>query len=216
MYSLCAAAYLPLLSICSSQTHPPPLTCHSHYASFLGEKKKKKKASQDREAPATKHRNERHKHQHRYTLLDNIRTQNTWSRVQKHAHRQTHVCAHTQSYQPVKSCEATAVCLFVCVAVSGVFVIQHDRARSLWGPLIPLVEMKCNGADSIRALPPQEKKTKKNGENQITPNPSEPSQHSLLPFSWEGKTTMGANSLGSLHAYSHTTGMECDTANVEG
>ena len=44
LYSLCAAAYLPLLSICSSQTHPPPLTCHSHYASFLGGKKKKKPA----------------------------------------------------------------------------------------------------------------------------------------------------------------------------
>lgn len=134
---------------------------------FISRKKKEKKASKDREAPATKHKNERHKHQRRYTLLNNMCTQNTWSWVQKHAHRQTHVRAHThtQSYQPVKSCEATAVCLFVCVAVSGVFVIQHDRARSLWGPLIPLVEMKCNGADSIRALPPREKKTKRRESN---------------------------------------------------
>lgn len=48
-------------------------------------------------------------------------------------------------------------CLFVCLHCCFWCVCDTTRPRSLpLRPLIPPVEMKCNGADSIRALPPRE------------------------------------------------------------
>lgn len=48
-------------------------------------------------------------------------------------------------------------CLFVCLRCCFWCVCDTTRPRSLpLRPLIPPVEMKCNGADSIRALPPRE------------------------------------------------------------
>lgn len=75
--------------------------------------------------------------------------------------------------------------------------------------LIPPVEMKCNGADSIRALPPRETRRIKSRRN-----PPEPFRHSLLQHKWEGNKTIVANSLGSFSA--QTAAMEGDAANVEG
>lgn len=71
------------------------------------------------------------------------------------------------------------VCLFVCTAVSAVFVVQHSIFHPLWGTLIPPVEMKCNGADSIRALAPREMRRIKSRRN-----PPEPFRRSLLQHKW--------------------------------
>lgn len=73
-------------------------------------------------------------------------------------------------HTPLEAClrlegggDCLSACPSVCVAVSGVFAIQQHRYRSLRGRLrIPPVEMKCNVADSIRALPRREKRRESN------------------------------------------------------
>lgn len=62
---------------------------------------------------------------------------------------------HTSSYQPIKSCKVST-CRFVCARCRFCCVCDTTRPRVLpLRPLIPPVEMKCNGADSIRAPPPR-------------------------------------------------------------
>jgi len=74
-----------------------------------------------------------------HTAMRCVHTQSTW--------RQTHTASHQQRHR----------CLFVCLRRSFWCVCDTTRLPSLSPrPLIPLVEMKCNGADSIRALPPWE------------------------------------------------------------
>ena len=51
-------------------------------------------------------------------------------RVDAYTHRHTQTCIHAHGlpYRPARGSKATAVCLFVGVAVSGVFVIHPPEA----------------------------------------------------------------------------------------
>ncbi len=211
LYSLCVAAFLTrTLSV-----DPINMRVHTHHlwaVTLTAHEHINKKPTNTQKC--LQHRKDHHKHQHSYALLKDMCTQHTWSQVQKHAHKQTHTHTHTLTHCLISLRKAARRRLSVCLSALLFFwcVCDTTRPRSLpLRPLIPPVEMKCNGADSIRALPPRETQR-----NQITPNPSEPSQHSVLLCSWEGNKTMVANSLGSLCTYTHRTGMECDVANVEG
>lgn len=101
-------------------------------------------------------------------------------------------------------------CLFVRVAVSGVCDTTGLRSLPL-RPLIPPIQMKCNGANSIRALPPRE--TCRIRSHQIPQ--SLPSIHSCL-VAGMGNETMAANSFDSMHTYVRQRGMECDAAKCWG
>lgn len=85
-----------------------------------------------------------------------IKQQHTWSQVQQHAHKPTRTHTHTL----LSACEKLRGdgCLFVCLRCCFWCVCDTTRPCSLpLRPLIPPVEMKCNGADSIRrVLPPRE------------------------------------------------------------
>lgn len=66
---------------------------------------------------------------------------------------------HTQTHSLLSACERLRGdgCLFVCLRCCFWCVCDTTGPRSLpLRPLIPPVEMKCNGADSIRAQPPRE------------------------------------------------------------
>lgn len=115
------------------------------------------------------------------------------------AHMKPH--SHALFYQPrEKAPRRLPSRVFVCVAVSGVFLIQHDRACSLRGPFIPPVEMKCNGADSIRTPPPRE--TRRIKSHQIPQ--SLPSIHCCLGVGRGGMKQRRLIHLAPWRAYAHT------------
>jgi len=71
----------------------------------------------------------------------------------------TRANTHTHTHTTLSTREKLQgdCCLFVCLRRCFWCVCDTTRPRSLpLRPLIPPVEMKCNGADSIRALPPRE------------------------------------------------------------
>lgn len=126
--------------------------------------------------------------------------------TQQHRHTMLNECRSTRTLLSASKKLQGDGCLFVRVVVSGVCDTTGPLSLPL-RPLIPPIQMKCNGANSIRALPPQE--TCRIRSHQIPQ--SLPSIHSCL-VAGRGNETMAANSFDSMHTYVRQRGMECDAA----
>lgn len=130
-------------------TNTPPLTCHSHFSTF--QSAREQKTDKDRNVPALKHRKPARVH----TIKQCVHT----ASVKSGAHKRTHTDEHAHTHTVLSACVELQGDgrLFVCLHCCFWCVCDTTRPRSLpLRPLIPQVEMKCNGADSIRALPPRE------------------------------------------------------------